>query len=145
MLSGANTYTGNTSINDGTLNVTSAGSLRFSPTTNGTTNSVSGSSTATLSFLGTVDLDLTAADATVGNSWNLFNLASFTTAPTLTPAAVTSSLGTFTEVTSGTWELPVTGAKWVFTEANGNLAYINATTDYDTWKTDQRRHRRRKR
>ena len=56
--------------------------------------------------------------------------------PTLTPAAVTSSLGTFTEVTSGTWELPVTGAKWVFTEADGNLAYVNAATDYDTWKTD---------
>jgi autotransporter-associated beta strand protein len=136
VLAGANTYNGNTVVNDGALGVTAAGSLQFRPTTNGTTNSVSGSATASLSFLGTVDLDLGAADATLNNSWNLFNLGSFSTTPDLSSiAAVTSSLGSFTEVTPGTWELPVIGAKWVFTESNGNLAYVNAATDYDTWKT----------
>ena len=79
VFSGANTCYGNTVVNDGALQVTAAGSLRFGPTTNGTTNSVSGTAIASLSFLGTVDLDLTAADATLGNSWNLFNLGSFTT------------------------------------------------------------------
>ena len=134
VLNGINTYDGNTVVNDGALNVTAASSLRFRPTTNGANNSVSGSGTATLSFLGTVSLDLTVANTTVGNSWNLFNLASFTTAPVLNPAAVTSTtLGSFTQVTPGVWELPVTGAKWVFTKATGSLTYVNAATPYETW------------
>lgn len=133
LLNGTNTYEGNTTVNDGALNVSSSASLRFRPTTNGSNNSVSGSSTGTLSFLGTVDLDLSAANANIGNSWNLFNLGSFSTTPVLTPAAVTSTLGSFTQVTPGVWELPVTGAKWTFTTANGSLSYVNASTPYGTW------------
>jgi autotransporter-associated beta strand protein len=137
VLNGTNTYDGNTVVSEGALNVTAASGLRFRPTTNGTTNSVSGSGSGILSFLGTVDLDLSAAVASGGNVWNLFNLASFTTTPDLSNvAAVTSTLGSFSEVTPGTWELPVTGAKWVFTESNGNLAYVVTATDYDTWKSD---------
>ncbi|TAE74979.1 MAG: hypothetical protein EAZ84_10140, partial [Verrucomicrobia bacterium] len=136
VLNGTNTYDGNTVVSDGSLEVTATSSLHFRPTTNGATNSVSGSGTGSLSFLGTVDLDLSAANATVGNAWNLFNLASFTgTAPSLAPTAVSSSLGSFAEVSPGTWELAVTGAKWVFTESNGNLAYVIAATDFDTWKS----------
>ncbi|MBN8459357.1 MAG: autotransporter-associated beta strand repeat-containing protein [Verrucomicrobia bacterium] len=136
VLAGANTYDGNTVVNDGALQVTAAGSLRFRPTTNGATNSVSGSATASLSFLGTVDLDLSAASAAPGNSWNLFNLAGFSVnTPTLAPAAVSSGLGGFTEVSPGVWELPVTGAKWIFTTADGNLSYVMTATDYDLWRT----------
>jgi autotransporter-associated beta strand protein len=136
VLTGSNTHTGNTVINNGTLEVTTDGSLRFRPTINGSTNSVSGSATATLSFLGTVDLDLGAANTTFGNTWNLVNLASFTgPTPTLEAAAVTSGLGAFNEVSPGIWELPVSGAKWVFTEGDGNLAYLANATDYDDWKT----------
>jgi hypothetical protein len=66
----------------------------------------------------------------------LFNLASFASAPDLSStAAVTSTLGSFTEATPGSWEYPVTGAKWVFTESNGQLAYVVTATDYDTWKS----------
>lgn len=135
VLDGTNTYDGDTVIVDGALNVTASSSLHFRPTSNGVTNKVSGSGTGSLSFLGSVDLDLGAANATIGNRWNLFNLGSFTAAPDLSAtAAVTSSLGSFTEVTPGTWELPVTGAKWVFTESDGDLAYVTAATDYDNWK-----------
>jgi autotransporter-associated beta strand protein len=134
-LNRTNTYDGNTVVNDGALNVTSTGSLRFSPTSNATTNAVSGSATGTLSFLGTVDLDLGAANTTGGNLWNLFDLDSFTVAPSLSgTTGVSSNLGAFTEVSAGTWELPVTGAKWVFTEADGNLAYVVTATDYDNWE-----------
>jgi autotransporter-associated beta strand protein len=137
VLSGDNTYIGDTSINDGAFNVTSSGSLSFYPTTNGTTNLVYGSDTASLSFLGTLNLDLTGADTTSGNVWTLFDLASFTGhTPILTPASVHSTtLGSFTKVSSGTWELPVTGGKWTFTEANGTLTYISSVSDYDTWKS----------
>jgi len=134
ILGGVNTHTGNTIVNDGTLEIADSGSLRFRPTTNGTTNSVSGSGNGSLSFLGTVSLDLGAANNTAGNTWTLFDLASFATAPDLsTTAEVTSTLGAFIESTPGTWELPVSGAKWVFTEDDGNLAYVNAATDFDTW------------
>jgi autotransporter-associated beta strand protein len=130
-LAGLNTYTGNTGIENGTLVVSASGGLRFRPTTNGITNSVATSGTGTVSFLGTVDLDLGAAATTGGNSWNLFNLSSFAG---LTPAAVTTTtLGSFTEGLPGIWELTVTGAKWVFTEADGKLAYVVTATDYETW------------
>lgn len=136
VLNGANSYDGNTVISAGTLKVSSTGRLHFRPTTNGATNSVSNNGDGLLIFLGTVDLDLGAANATIGNSWTLFNLSSFGTAPDLSStAAVTSTLGAFTEVSAGVWELAVTGAKWVFTESDGKLAYASAATDLDTWKT----------
>ena len=136
LLTGTNTYTGNTVVEAGTLEISTTSSLRFSPINSGVTNSVSGSATATLTFLGTVDLDLSATVAAGGNTWTLFDLGSFSgPAPTLTPTAVNSTLGSFTEGTPGTWELPVSGAKWVFTESNGQLAYIVTANDYDTWKT----------
>jgi autotransporter-associated beta strand protein len=129
-----NSYTGNTVVDNGTLIFDAASSLRFRPTTNGVNNAVAGSETATLTFTGTVSLDLTAATDTPGNSWNLFNIGSFTgPAPTLTPAAVTSTtLGSFTEISAGVWELPVSGAKWVFTTADGTLAY-SATGGFSAW------------
>ncbi len=135
VMNGTNTYDGNTVVSDGRLEVTQTSSLRFRPTTNGATNSVSGSATSSLSYLGVVDLDLSVANATVGNTWNLFNLGSFSAnLPLLNPSAVNSGIGNFSEVTPGVWELPAGGAKWVFTESNGNLSYLNAATDFDTWK-----------
>lgn len=134
VLSGSNTYTGNTVVSEGSLEVIASASLQFRPTTNGATNSVSGSGTGSLSFVGTVVLDLSAADATGGNTWTLFNIGSFNTAPDLSSiAAVNSSIGNFTELPDGTWELSVTGAKWVFTESDGKLAYVSTATPYETW------------
>lgn len=134
-LSGTNLYTGNTAINDGVLVIPSSGSLRFRPTGNGVTNSVSGTATATLTFLGSIDLVLSAAETTDGNAWNLINIANFSgPAPTLTPTAVTSNLGSFNEVSPGLWELSLTGAKWTFTESTGDLTYATvALTPYETW------------
>lgn len=134
VLNGTNTYDGDTVVNQGVLRVSASSSLHFRPTTNGVTNTVSGSGTGSLVFLGRVDLDLSAANATAGNVWNLFDLNSFATSPNLSSiTAITSTLGSFTESTPGTWELPVTNAKWVFTESNGNLSYVLTATDYDNW------------
>jgi len=134
--SGANSYTGNTTVENGTLNIASSGSLRFRPTTYGQTNSLGGSVSASLSYLGTVDLDLSAADTTDGNLWNIVNLSSFGgPIATLNPVAVTSTFGSFSETTtgSGIWELTTPGAKWTFDEAYGTLFYQITATDYDTW------------
>ena len=135
-LSGANTYTGNTTVEDGTLSIAPGGSLRFRPTTYGVSNSLSGTATATLSYLGSVDLDLSAADTTDGNLWTLVDVGSFSgPVPTLTPAAVTSTLGAFTETIPGTWELATIGAKWTFDEGAGTLLYEVTATDYEIWGT----------
>jgi autotransporter-associated beta strand protein len=133
-LSGTNTYSGSTIVEDGTLSIPSGGSLRFFPTTAGQTNSLSGTETATLSYLGTVDLDLSAANTTDGNLWTIVNVGSFSgPVPTLTPAAVTSTLGTFIETITGTWELTTISAKWTFDEAAGTLLYEVTGTDYEIW------------
>jgi autotransporter-associated beta strand protein len=135
-LAGTNTYTGNTTVENGTLIISPTGSLRFKPSTLGQTNWLSGTESATLSYLGTVDLDLSGADTTNGNFWNIVDLGSFTgPTPTLTPAAITSTLGSFTQEIPGTWELNVTGAKWIFTEGDGTLVYTITATGYEIWGT----------
>ena len=132
---GTNTYTGNTVVNDGVLEVTAASGLRFAPA-GVATNSVSGTSTGTLSFLGTIDLDLAAADITNGNTWTLFDVGTLNS-PTLTPAAVTSTtLGSFNETSpgSGVWELTDGANTWTFQESSGVLSLAVASgSDFDTW------------
>ena len=54
-------------------------------------------------------------------------------APRLNPAAVISTLGSFSEISPRTWKLSVTGAKWTLTEADGTLTYTVTASDYDTW------------
>ena len=132
-LSGTNSYNGNTTVEDGTLSIPSGGSLRFFPTTGGQTNALSGSATATLSYLGTVNLDLSAAETIDGNSWTIVNVGSFSVAPTFNPAAVTSTLGSFSETIPGTWELSTAGAKWTFTEDDGTLTCEVTATPYELW------------
>jgi autotransporter-associated beta strand protein len=135
-LSGTNTYTGNTTVSDGTLNIAPSGSLRFRPTTAGQTNSLSGSDTANLSYLGTVDLDLSAAETNDGNLWTIVDVSSFSgTVPTLDPAAVTSTLGAFSETSPGTWELSTASARWTFDATAGALTYTVTATDFELWGT----------
>jgi len=77
ILSGANTYSGNTTITGGTLTLAATtGQLKFYPTTNGTTNSVGGTGTALID--GKFLIDLSGATVANGNSWNLLNAATLT-------------------------------------------------------------------
>jgi autotransporter-associated beta strand protein len=71
-LAGVNTYTGNTTVDAGTLALADDGELRFVIGANGVNNSISG--TGTVTFDGDFNLDLTAADPTTGNSWTLVNV-----------------------------------------------------------------------
>jgi uncharacterized repeat protein (TIGR02543 family) len=133
-LGAASNYTGNTVINDGALNASSGSSMTFYPAESGVTNSVSaGASTATLSFLGNVYLDLGSVNITDGNNWTLFDLASFTGPQTLTPAAVTSTVGTFGK-SGTTWTLVDGDNTWNFEESTGVLSLAVVTsTPYETW------------
>lgn len=69
--SGASTLSGNivTAATSSTFILADTGSLTFSIGANGVTNNVSGTGTAKLN--GTFNLNLSSADLTAGNSWNL--------------------------------------------------------------------------
>ena len=115
-LTGANTYTGNTTVQTGSLEIL-GGSLRFLPTANNTSNSLSGTASSTLTYDGTLNLDLSSAALAHNNTWSLIQLGSFASTPVFGAGfTVTSNLGAFTESMTqpGVWELPVAGAKWTF-------------------------------
>jgi len=75
-LSGHNTYRGNTVVNDGTFHLESSGLLTFAIQTNGSSNQITGDGTILLD--GTFAFDLTQADASAGNSWQIIALESLT-------------------------------------------------------------------
>lgn len=137
ILAAPRTGTDNTFVNEGSLQVSDfGGSLRFRPTSAGSTNSITGDADASLAFNGTLDLDLSAASLNDGNTWLLIDGSSFSTPGSLTFGTnftVTSNLGSFTEAPSGTWTLELTGAKWTFTEGDGVLEYTVTATPYQNW------------
>ena len=124
-LSGANTYTGNTTVSAGTLELAATtGSLKFVPTTNGLSNKITGG--GTLSLKGIFNIDLTGATATPGNSWTLVDVG------TLTETFDTSfAITDFTE-NAGVWTKPYGMNVWTFKESTGVLTYTVASA-FTAW------------
>ncbi|MEI7908753.1 MAG: autotransporter-associated beta strand repeat-containing protein [Verrucomicrobiota bacterium] len=126
-LTGTNTYSGATTVNDGALIVASTGGLTFKPTTDEVSNKVTGTGAVTLD--GGFTIDLSTADATVGNSWTLVDVTT-----------LTATFGTdfhvvgFTETSpgSGVWTQGSSAPKWTFTKSTGKLTY-GIVSDYDNW------------
>lgn len=75
-LGGVNTYTGNTTIEAGTLALSDNASLRFVVGANGVNSRASGAGSITLD--GDLDFDLTNANTSVGNSWTIIDHATLT-------------------------------------------------------------------
>jgi hypothetical protein len=74
ILSGQNTYTGNTVVNSGTtFGITSTGGLAFKPGANHVSNKVTGAGTA--AFDGAFNIDLTGAAIANGNTWTLVDVS----------------------------------------------------------------------
>ena len=113
-LTGTSTYSGNTSVNAGTLELGTAGSLRFVPVANGVTNKITG--TGTLALNGTFNIDLTAADSTAGNAWTLVDttLASISYGTGFSVAGFSN--------TAGVWKKPDGTKTWTFTQSTGVLS-----------------------
>jgi autotransporter-associated beta strand protein len=128
-LTGANTYTRDTIVNNGTLKLDATGSLKFVPFSNGVCNKITGPGTAILN--GTFNIDLSGVDKTPGNTWTLVNvsnrsgsLAGITTTPAL---AFTQS--------SGVWTARDGSSIWQYAEATGVLSLTADSTGHASWIT----------
>ncbi len=120
ILRGENTYTGNTTVSDGTLILDNTSETLFSIGANGVNNAILGS--GTISLNGTIRFDLSGADTTAGNSWNIVSVGTLT--ETFDAGfTVNSTLGAFTE-SSGNWTLSNAGKTWTFQESTGILNVV---------------------
>ena len=73
VLAGVNTYTGNTTVSDGTLELADGAGLKFVIGANGVNNKITG--TGTVDLAGDFTFDLTAAVVAVGNTWKIVDNA----------------------------------------------------------------------
>lgn len=124
-LSGLSTYTGDTVVNSGTLNLADNAQLKFVIGANGVSNKITG--TGAVELLGDFNLDLTGAAVASGNSWTLV-------APSLTRTFLSNfTLVGFTEITPGIHTMVVGTNTWTFSEVSGVLTVTSAAGDYTTW------------
>ena len=126
VLSGVSAHTGNTTVAAGQLTLGTSGELRFTPTTNGVSNKVTGAGSAT--FNGSFNIILAGANTTVGNQWTLVDVASKSFGGSFAVVGFTKS---------GTVHTFVDGANtWTFEETTGVLKLqATVTNGYDAWKT----------
>lgn len=127
-LSGINSYTGNTTVNAGSLVLADNAQLKFVVNDTPAANLVSGTGTAT--FNGDFVIDTAGVSGTSAHIWLLVDKAN------LDPA---SSFGpTFTVIgfddpdDDGIWTLSDAKGDWSFDEATGELT-LALGNDYDTW------------
>jgi autotransporter-associated beta strand protein len=128
ILSGVNTYTGNTVINAGTLELAATGRLAFR-ITNTTTNTLTGAGTATLKGEFTID---TSAVTTGAGPWQIENVTSLSGPYGSTFQVVNSDGSPWTDAGNDKWTKPATEGKiWTFNEATGVLT-LN-TGGFTSW------------
>jgi autotransporter-associated beta strand protein len=117
LLSGTNTYTGNTTVTGGTLTLSSSGSLKFVIGASGVNNGIGG--TGTVNLNGAFNFDLTGAGTNVGNSWTIVNIGTLTT----TFGAAFAVAG-FVPAGGGLWTTTNNGARYQFSPATGALTVV---------------------
>lgn len=136
-LSAANTYIGNTNVNEGSLTLAATGQLTFRPTTHGAANKVFDASPDIItpalnpvSLNGVFAIDLSTAAVASGNLWTLVDHAS-----------VNASYGSSFSVAGfddsdldNIWtKVDASGNTWSFSEATGTLSVIPSA--YFLWIT----------
>ena len=129
ILGGINTFTGNTTIDGGTLQLADNAQLKF-VVSDATSNTVTGGGTAT--FNGDFTIDTAAVTGTAGGIWTLVDLASLN--PTSSFSATFSVVGFSDPEVDGIWTMTDAKGDWSFSEATGELT-LDVGNDYDSWKT----------
>ncbi len=128
-LTGTNSYTGNTTVNDGALVFTDTSQLQFVVTEAPASNMVTGAGTVT--FNGSFNIDTASVSGTTGYIWLLVDRA------TLNGETFGSafSVAGFTQQLDGvTWTMTDAKGNWSFSEDTGELT-LDIGSDYDAWKT----------
>ena len=133
ILAGASTYTGDTTVSAGTLELAATtGSLKFVPAATTVSNKITGS--GTLNLKGVFNIDLTGAVATLGNTWTLVDVGTLaeTFDASFSVAGFTESANVWTKLDG------VTGNMWKFEESNGLLSYVvaPAASGFASWSDD---------
>lgn len=129
LLQGNNSYTGDTTVNDGTLTLADNARLRFViGATSGINNRITGSANITLN--GDFDIDTTAVDssALTSGSWSIVDTANLTD----TYGASFTLLGAGWTESANVWTKTVGSKKYTFTEATGTLT-LSSAASYTSW------------
>jgi autotransporter-associated beta strand protein len=117
-LGGANTYSGNTTVSEGTLELKDGGSLLMDINDGSWTRLLG---TGTLNLKGRLNLDVD--DVTASGPWDLVDVANLTVTYGATFSIAMNGGSVFTE-DNGVWTLLKASGHWTFTEATGMLAYV---------------------
>ena len=124
VLAGTNTYTGNTTVTAGTLEIASGASVKLVPAANGISNRITG--TGYLLLKGTFNVDLSGAAAVAGNSWTLVDTGALTV--TVDPSFAVVG---FTK-TADVWIKADGNNKWIFSSGTGKLTYASGYAEWIT-------------
>ncbi len=127
ILSGANTYSGNTTVSAGALQLATSGSLRFVIGSSGVNNAVTGTGTTTMN--GQFVFDLTGASTNTDATWAIV-------AASLNPTYGTGfSVAGFIEDGLGNWNKETNGVRYIFSQSSSVLSVqsLGGVTPYNAW------------
>lgn len=127
-LANVNTYSGDTTIEEGTLVLAHNAQLKFVVTDAPASNRVTGTGTAI--FNGDFNIDTTAVAGTTGYIWSLVDRANLTGESF--DDATFSVVGFSDSENDGVWTMTDSRGNWSFDESTGELT-LDVGNDYDDW------------